>query len=966
VAAEFKLLGEVEACVDGHLIDIGHARQRCVLASLLVDVNKPVSVDALIDRVWSADQPHRARNALAGYLSRLRALLADASDLQITRGPAGYTVTTQALSVDLHVFRHLAAGARSTADPHEAAALFARALNLWRGEPFATIDTPWISDCRISLEAERLSVILDRNDVALRAGQHTELLDELSPAHHAHPLDERLAGQLMLAQYRCGRQADALDTYRRMRERLIDELGIDPSPTLREIHQRILESDSLAAPSRLQPPPPPAVGGLEPGRTNVPRRTKRFIGRDREVASLNDAVSDGPLVTLTGVGGVGKTRLALEVADRSKDRFADGAWFCELAPLSDGAAVGHAIASALRLQQGSRDADEAVVDYLRARELLLVVDNCEHVLNEAAHLVDRIVRNCPRVSVLATSREPLGTEGERVTPISPLPAEDATDLFAERARAARPDFDVDNEPVGAVAEICRRLDGVPLAIELAAARMRAMSSLDVARRLDRLRLLSGGARGAHPRQQSVAATIDWSYQLLGEREKCLFERLSVFAGGFDLEAVHGVCADTDQSEDDILDLLTGLVDKSMVFIRSGSVVTRYGVLETLRAYGRERLRGRGLVQDVTARHAVYYVELVERSEEGMHSADERVWVERMAPNARTLYASPDFENIRTAFEQVMSDGNLDLALRLVASLIDLMNRTGYHAARWVYRVVDSADHDHPLFVSAVGVAARAAWVLGDFPHARSLARMAAGRVASRRPCYLAHPDDVLADIALYEGDAQTALAHYEAELPGARSTGDPIRLVMIVDRITMCQQAFGAPEAGVPYAEEAILVADAAGNPTARSLARCTLGRALAGADPDRALGLLDDANEIGASVDNNWCIGMAGMEAAAIRAVHGDPIAAAPTLIPVLDHWEHGGPGLIAQQWDTLRHVTRLLVRLGGETDAATLQRFFVDAGREPPLSDEEAAQLGGVGGVAPAEADVVEFARTALRRYC
>ena len=250
MAAEFKLLGEVEACVDGQPLDIGHARQRCVLASLLVDVNRPVSVDQLIDRVWSAEPPHRARNALAGYLSRLRALLADIADLQITRGPAGYTLTTEALSVDLHLFRHLAAEARSTADPHEATALFGRALELWRGEPFAAIDTPWISDCRTSLEAERLSVVLDRNDVALRAGQHTELLDELTPAHHAHPLDERLAGQLMIAQYRCGRQADALDTYRRMRDRLIDELGIDPSPPLREIHQQILESDSVAAPSK--------------------------------------------------------------------------------------------------------------------------------------------------------------------------------------------------------------------------------------------------------------------------------------------------------------------------------------------------------------------------------------------------------------------------------------------------------------------------------------------------------------------------------------------------------------------------------------------------------------------------------------------------------------------------------------------------------------------------------------------
>ena len=662
MAVEFRVLGEVEAFVDGDRLDIGHARQRCVLASLLVDVNRPVSVDQLIDRVWADEPPTRARNALAGYLSRLRALLAGADHVRISRGPAGYTLSTESHSVDVHLFRELVGSARATADPLEAATLLDRALELWRGEPFAAIDTPWINDCRVSLEAERFSAVLDRNDAALRAGRHTELLDELATAHASHPLDERLAGQLMLSQYRSGRQADALDTYRRMRDRLIDELGIDPSPPLRDIHQQILESDGAETPPARQPrTDAPAVA------SNVPRRTKRFVGRSREVASLSDAVASGPLVTLTGVGGVGKTRLALEVADRSRDRFAEGAWFCELAPLADGAAVGHSIASALRLQHGAQAVDEAVVDYLRGRELLLVVDNCEHVLDEAALLVDRIVRNCPRVSVLATSREPLGTEGERITPISPLPLDDAADLFIERARAARPDFDADHEPVGAVAEICRRLDGVPLAIELAAARMRAMSSLDVARRLDGLRLLSGGARGAHPRQQSVAATIEWSYQLLDPQEKSLFDRLSVFAGGFDLEAVHCVCADADTSEDDSLDLLTGLVDKSMVFIRSGPGPTRYGVLETLRAYGRERLRERGTADDVAARHARYFVELVERSEQGMHSAEEKAWVDRMAPEAGTTYAAPDFENLRTAFEHVMSTGDLDRALRLVTS-----------------------------------------------------------------------------------------------------------------------------------------------------------------------------------------------------------------------------------------------------------------------------------------------------------
>ena len=449
-------------------------------------------------------------------------------------------------------------------DPSEATALFDEALALWRGEPFAGLDTPWILEVRGSLEVERLSVLMDRNDAALRAGRHHELLADLVTAHQAHPLDERLAGQLMLAQYRSGRQAEALDTYRRMRERLIDELGVDPSPSLREVHQQILDGDDgaraevTARPVRTRP------------HAGLPRRATRFIGREQEVAAAGKALREGPLVTLTGVGGVGKTRLALEAAGRDEQRFADGVWLCELAPVDDGAAVGHAVAAALTLQQRQGlSIDATLIEYLRAREVLLLIDNCEHVLDDAARLIDQIVRHCPRVSLLVTSREALGIEGERIVSVPPLGVAEATELFVDRARAGRPDFDPDREPVGAVAEICRRLDGLPLAIELAAARMRAMSSLDVARRLDRLRLLSGGVRSAHPRHQSLTATIDWSYRLLADDEQALFAQLSVFVGGFDLAAAHGVCAPDGATEDDTLELLSGLVDKSMVVARSG-------------------------------------------------------------------------------------------------------------------------------------------------------------------------------------------------------------------------------------------------------------------------------------------------------------------------------------------------------------------------------------------------------------
>ncbi len=792
MAVEFRLLGDVEARLDGQQLEIGHARQRCVLVALLVEVNRPIPLDQLVDRVWADQPPHRARNALAGYLSRLRHVLA-ADDVVIARQPGGYVLTTDALSVDLHRFRHLASKARATADPLDAASLLDGALDLWRGEPFASLDTPWVNDVRTALQVERLSVALDRNDAALRAGRHAELLGELVTALHAHPLDERLAGQLMLAQYRCGRQADALQTYRQMRDRLVEELGVDPSPSLREVHQQILDGDpgfDLAVSKRAAAKPdsaaPLVVADTRP-HADLPRRGTSFIGREQQVLHVTAALRQGPLVTLTGVGGTGKTRLAREAVALDQERFSDGVWFCELAPLDDGAAVSHAVAAALRLQQQhGMGIGETVIEYLRPRELLLVVDNCEHVLDAAARLLDQIVRHCPRVSVLATSREALGVEGERILPVPPLPLDDATELFADRARAGRPDFDLDHEPVGAVAEICRRLDGLPLAIELAAARMRVMSSLDVARRLDKLRLLSGGARGAHPRQQSLAATIDWSYRLLAEPEQTLFMRLSVFAGGFDLDATHGVCGEDGATEDDTFELLSGLVDKSMVIARSGTDRSRYGVLETLRAYGRDRLQEKRIEDRYAARHAVYYTELAERAAAGMHSADERVWVERMLP---------DYDNLRAGFEHAMAERDIDLALRLVTSVTELAHlRVGYESALWAERVIEVADRDQPLFPAAVGVAARGAWNRGDNDRARSLAGLGEGRVPRRGTGRVAYPEDVLADLALYAGDAHAALTHYEGEEARARRDDDPIR--------------------------EAVLVAEPTANPTARSMAR--------------------------------------------------------------------------------------------------------------------------------------------------
>ena len=383
VTVEFRLLGHVEALLDGRRLDIGHARQRCVLVALLVDVNHPVPADQLIDRVWADD--FLTGPAMPSPLTSRGCVRYSTELMCRSSASAVVLLNTDALSVDIHRFRHIDPQARATADPADAADLFDRALELWRGEPFASLDTPWINDVRNALDAERLSVALDRNDTALRAGRHTDLLGELVTAAQAHPLDERLAGQLMLAQYRSGRQAEALETYRQMRERLVEELGVDPSPPCATSTSR---SSRATAPATVATR---ADANVQRGRTPLPRRATSFVGREQGCRAVADALHKGPLVTLTGVGGVGKTRLALEVAGREKERFRDGVWLCELAPLDDGRRWAMHCGGIAVTTTAGLGIEPTVIEYLRTRELLLVVDNCEHVLGRrrAARRPDR-------------------------------------------------------------------------------------------------------------------------------------------------------------------------------------------------------------------------------------------------------------------------------------------------------------------------------------------------------------------------------------------------------------------------------------------------------------------------------------------------------------------------------------------------------------------------------------------------
>jgi hypothetical protein len=531
--------------------------------------------------------------------------------------------------------------------------------------------------------------------------------------------------------------------------------------------------------------------------------------------------------------------------------------------------------------------------------------------------------------------------------VPPLPADDASALFVQRARAVAPGFRLDGA-AGAVAAICARLDGLPLGIELAAARMRVMSAAEVARRLEDAPLLGGG-RGPVARHQSLVSAIEWSYRLLSGPEQRLFRAMSVFAGGADLRAVHRV-ADPAAAEDAVVDGLTRLVDRSMVVAES-AVRTRYRVLETLRAYGRAV---EGDAAELGRRHAAYYAELAERAAVGLQGPDERAWVEQ---------ALPDYGNMRAAFVRARADGDTALALRLVAALPELLNlRVGYEVSGWAERLLDAADPGDPRYVAAVGTAARGAWNRGDFALARGLVERAGGRVPSPGTARIAYPGDVLADVALYEGDADPALRHYAAETRRARADGDLVRLVWTLYYVAVCQAARRQPRQGMEAALESLEVAERTANPTASSMARYALGLVLKKAEPGRALTLFDEAAELAAAVRNFWYEGIARMEAGATRAVHGDPGEAARALRGVLDHWDRAGDS--TQQWLNLRYVARLLHRAGAGADAAALHGFLVAAGKPSPLDLPAVPQAGGHGGPRVVERAAVAHAHAALAR--
>ncbi|MCT4353801.1 winged helix-turn-helix domain-containing protein [Streptomyces sp. Je 1-79] len=619
------LLGPVGATADdASPVDIGGVRLRMLLARLALEGGRPVSVDALVDGVWGADAPAEAGNALQALVSRLRKALRGVATLESVAG--GYRLSVRDEDVDAHRFEESAArGRRELAAGHldEAASRLGAALALWRGPALVDVlDAPFARAAATRLDDVRAAAAEDRFEAELRLGRYAEILADLEAAGAERPLSERLAGLRMKALSAAGRQSDALAVYEEMRGRLGEELGVDPSAELRDIHLALLRGELSTPAAR-----PEAV----PSR--LPARLTSFVGRDRELDRVARLLASSRLVTVVGFGGAGKTRLSLEAATRHRAYGRGRVWFAPLAGVGPGDEPADAVLGALsskdgRLYDGAQGRRvtplDRLADLLDGGEALLVLDNCEHLVAAVAELADELLARLPQLRILATSREALAITGEALCPLGPLevPAAsrelaDAADsaavrLFVDRAVGVRPDFALDATTAGATVEICRRLDGMPLALELAAAKLRSMSVDQIARRLDdRFRLLTSGSRTALPRQRTLLALVAWSWDLLDEPERILARRLSVFPGGATVAALEGVCADDTLPADDVVYVLGALVEKSLV-VSSGEGEPRYRMLETVRAFAADRLTRAG--DDVSLPFADHFLALAEEIE----------------------------------------------------------------------------------------------------------------------------------------------------------------------------------------------------------------------------------------------------------------------------------------------------------------------------------------------------------------
>ncbi len=683
---QIGILGSFEVRTDdGVHADVPGARLRALLVALALEPGHAVPKATLVDWIWGEHPPSDAANALQRLVSRLRKALPEG----LVEGQTdGYRLTVEPDAVDAVRFERLVGQARNGDDPRRAQRL-RDALALWRGPAMQDVglqESAAFDAAVTRLERLRLTAMEDRFDAEFSLGRGAELVTELTDLVAAHPVRERLVAALMRALVAAGRDTEALRVYQRTREALADELGVDPSPELSALHVALLRGE---------------LGRREESRkTNLRAELTSFVGKDADAAALRELIAGHRLTTLIGPGGSGKTRLATETAGTMLGDLPDGAWLVELAAIGADSDVAQSALAALGLRDAllgeaqNAELTDRLIAAMREREALLILDNCEHVIESAAAFAYRVLGECQRLRILATSREPLGITGEALWPVEPLalPEEDASpaeigsspavQLLQDRAGEVRRDLAVDAHTLSTMARVCRSLDGMPLAIELAAARLRTMSVDQLASRLDdRFRLLTSGSRTALPRHRTLRAVVDWSWELLTDAERTVLRRLSVFSGGASLEAAERVCVGDAAEAAQALELLTSLAEKSLLRAEGGSA-PRYRMMGTIKEYAADRLTETGESDLARQAHLGYFTELTESAEPHLRRAEQLAWLARL---------EADHDNIGAAMRGAIAAGEAQAAMRLAA------------AAGWYWWVTGRRSEGLELIVAATTI-----------------------------------------------------------------------------------------------------------------------------------------------------------------------------------------------------------------------------------------------------------------------
>ncbi|HEX2048149.1 MAG TPA: tetratricopeptide repeat protein [Acidimicrobiales bacterium] len=818
-----SLAGRVAVDVDGGRLDTGGLGRlgRVALAYLVCERHRPVTRDELAEALWGEDLPRSWETSLRGVAQRLRGLLGAAGLVPLDALTSAYGTWQLHLPPGAEV--DVEAGAADLSRAEEAlgegrtdeALSSARRAAAVAGRGFLPEATgTWVERRQAELREMHLRALELEADAAVAAGDWPAAVRAGEEAVALEPFRESAHLRLMQAHAGAGNRGEALRAYERCRRLLAEELGVSPSPPTEAAYLALLGAE-----------PEPTTPQAAPPTSNLPLPLTRLVGRDEELAEVEKALSGTRLLTLTGTGGVGKTRLAVAAAADLAGEFADGAFLVELAPLADPDLVPQQVLAAVGVrEEAGQSPVGTLAAHLRSRHVLLVLDNCEHLVGPAASLAEALLRTCPRLTVLATSREPLGVPGEATWRVPSLSPAGAMALFTERAQAVRPDFTVTGDSAAAaVAQLCHRLDNIPLAIELAAARTTALSVEEIAARLDdRFRLLSGGARTAVPRQQTLRAMVDWTYGALPDLERRVFDRLAVFGSTFDLAAAEQVVAGDGVEVGDVVDVLTSLVNKSLVVAeRPGDGgTTRYRLLETMRHYARERLAESGEAAAVRARHLARAVAVAQVAEAELDGPDQAAVLDRL---------EAEHDDLRVALAWGTSGGDAEPALRLATALGRFWEVRGHlsEGRGWLEAALGAGGGGEAPALRAVALnwAAVLAQHQGDYAAARGLYEHS---LALRRRLDdrlgMAAALVGLGNLAALQGRLDVATSQFEEALAIGRELDQPQVVAASLTNLGWVAHGRGDLRGARAMYEEALAVRRRLGDGHGRALVLANLG----------------------------------------------------------------------------------------------------------------------------------------------